>query len=45
MTEPRPHVYKSKVPRLTPEEQAIVRRRLAEAKKRAYERLRERDGR
>ena len=43
--EPKPYSFKRKDRKLTPEEEAIVRRRVAEAKRRAYARLRERDGR
>jgi hypothetical protein len=42
--EPKPYRYKKKIVPLTPEEEAIVRRRVAEAKRRWYEKLRERDG-
>ena len=43
--DPKPYYsYKKKVRNLSPEEEAIVRRRVEEAKRRAYERLRERDG-
>ena len=41
----RPYRYKMKIVPLTPEEEEIVRRRVAEAKRRAYEKLRQRDGR
>ena len=43
--EPKPYTYKFKPHKLTPEEEAKVRRRVDEAKKRAYEKLRQRDGR
>ena len=43
--EPKLYTFKRKDRKLTPEEEAIVRRRVAEAKRRAYERLRQRDGR
>jgi hypothetical protein len=42
--EPKPYSFKRKDRKLTPEEEAIVRRRVEEAKRRAYEKLRERDG-
>jgi hypothetical protein len=41
--DPKPYTYRFKPRKLTPEEEAIVRRRVAEAKKRAYEELRERN--
>jgi hypothetical protein len=43
--EPKPNSYKFKHHKLIVEEQAIVRRRVEEAKRRAYEKLRKRDGR
>jgi len=43
--EPRRHTYKFTPHKLTPEEEAKVRRHVAEAKRRAYEKLRERDAR
>jgi hypothetical protein len=43
--EPRRHTYKFTPHKLTPEEEEKVRRRVNEAKRRAYEKLRERDGR
>ena len=43
--EPQGKVYKSKRRPLTPEQEEIVRRYAAEARKRAYEKLREREGR
>jgi hypothetical protein len=43
--EPKPYTYKFKPHKLTPEEEAKVRRWVGEAKRRAYEKLRERDAR
>jgi hypothetical protein len=42
--EPKPHSYKFKPHKLTPEQEAIVRRKIDEAKRRAYEKLRKREG-
>ena len=42
--EARPFHYKIKIWKPTPEEQAIIRRRGEEARKRAYEELRKRYG-
>ena len=42
--EPKPYSYKKKVRKLTPEDEAILRRWREEARKRAYEKLRERYG-
>ena len=42
--EARPFRYKIKIGKPTPEEQAIIRRRGEEARKRAYEELRKRYG-
>ena len=41
----KPYYYKKKIRRLTPEEEVLVRQRVAEAKRRALAKLRERDGR
>jgi len=43
--EPKPYTFKFKPHKLTAEEEAIVRRRVEEAKRRAYKKLRDRDGR
>jgi hypothetical protein len=43
--DPKPRRYKMKIWQPTPEDQAILRRWREDARKRAYEKLRERDGR
>jgi hypothetical protein len=43
--DPKPRRYKMKIWQPPPEDEAIMRRWREEARKRAYEKLRERDGR
>ena len=43
--EPRDWSYKTKLHKFTPEEEATLQRWREEARQKAYERLRERDGR
>ena len=43
--EPKPYTYKFKPRKLTAEEEAKVPRRVGEAKRRAYQKLRDRDRR
>ena len=43
--EPKPYTYKFKPHKLTPEQEAKVRRHVEEARRRAYEKLRDRNAR